>query len=107
MPSFAALNFEAERDAMAAGQVSAVKAVPTNLEFFDLEDVKLNGSNFWASAHVPITNGSVGSEPSDEEEDPNQKTVELRRRFHNGRYLHIRQIPRDTTEKVSFSLCLA
>ena len=89
-------NFEAESDAMAA---SPVKAPPATLEFFDLENVKLNGSNFWASAHVPLRNGSV---QSDEEEDPGQRTVELRRKFHSGRYLNIRQIPRDVTEKVSY-----
>ncbi|XP_043240769.1 ribonucleoprotein PTB-binding 1-like [Amphibalanus amphitrite] len=77
---------------------SPVKAPPATLEFFDLDNVKLNGSNFWASAHVPLRNGSVQSQ-SDEEEDAGQKTVELRRKFHTGRYLNIRQIPRDVTEK--------
>ena len=78
---------------------SPVKAPPATLEFFDLENVKLNSSNFWASAHVPLRNGSV---QSDEEEDAGQKTIELRRKFHAGRYLNIRQIPRDVTEKVSY-----
>ncbi|XP_066957567.1 uncharacterized protein [Macrobrachium rosenbergii] len=62
------------------------------------------GANFWpadaASASSSTSPASENNWDVDEEEVIKRRIYELKRQFHNGRYLIVRHLPRDATEEV-------
>lgn len=61
------------------------------------------GPNFWPTeaASSSTSPASENNWDVDEEEAIKRRIYELKRQFHNGRYLIIRHLPRDATEEVS------
>ncbi|XP_063602221.1 uncharacterized protein LOC134778237 [Penaeus indicus] len=60
------------------------------------------GPNFWPTeaASSSTSPASENNWDVDEEEAIKRRIYELKRQFHNGRYLIIRHLPRDATEEV-------
>ncbi|XP_042886184.1 uncharacterized protein LOC122262266 [Penaeus japonicus] len=65
------------------------------------------GPNFWPTeaASSSTSPASENNWDVDEEEAIKRRIYELKRQFHNGRYLIIRHLPRDATEEVRWFAC--
>ncbi|XP_069165755.1 uncharacterized protein [Procambarus clarkii] len=61
------------------------------------------GANFWPTEATSDSTSPASAENNwdvDEEEAIKRRIYELKRQFHNGRYLIVRHLPRDATEEV-------
>ena len=79
-----------------------------NANNFSVVSVNTGASNFQWPSDLPSSSTSPSSDIAsnsnhweiDEEEVIKRRIYELKRQFHNGRYLIVRHLPRDATEEV-------
>lgn len=86
---------------MAAGPADAFSATPRGFGCYDRELISAAADNLWSSSVVATA--STGASWVDEvhSSDPVEKRIEeLKRKFHRGRQLQIKQLPREVTEEV-------
>jgi len=90
---------------MAAGSADAFSA---NARNFGVYDISAAADNLWSSG-VVATASTGASWVDDVHQDPAEKRFEeLKRKFHRGRQLQIKHLPREVTEevrKLSFFIC--
>jgi hypothetical protein len=87
---------------MAAGSTETFASASQALGCFNASLLKQD--KFW-TAEVMAT-ASTGSFWEDDPEEAAKKRVnELKRKFHSGRQLQIKHLPRDVTEEVSVHIC--
>jgi hypothetical protein len=88
---------------MAAGSTESFASASQTLGCFNASLLKQE--KFW-TAELMAT-ASTGSFWEDDPEEATKKRVnELKRKFHSGRQLQIKHLPRDVTEEVSVHICL-
>lgn len=90
---------------MAAGPADAFSTTPRGFSCYDRELISAAADNLWSSSVVATA--STGASWVDEvhNSDPVEKRIEeIKRRFHRGRVLQIKHLPREVTEEVSFIL---
>ncbi|CAG7822369.1 unnamed protein product [Allacma fusca] len=84
---------------MAAGPADAFSATPRGFGCYDRELITAAADNLWSSS-VVATASTGASWVEDVHSDPVEKrTEELRRKFHHGRQLQIKHLPREVTEE--------
>ena len=88
---------------MAAGPADAFSATPRGFGCYDRELINAAADNLWSSS-VVATASTGNSWVEDVHSDPVEKRVEeLKRKFHRGRQLQIKHLPREVTEEVSLT----
>jgi len=89
---------------MAAGPADAFSATPRGFGCYDRELISAAADNLWSSSVVATA--STGASWVDEvhnNSDPIEKRIEdIKRKFHRGRILQIKHLPREITEEVSY-----
>lgn len=85
---------------MAAGSTDSFSAAPQTLGCFNTDLLKTAQEKFW-TAEVMATASTGAFWDDDPEEKVKKQINSLKRKFHSGRQLLIKYLPRDVTEEVS------